>query len=58
MKKIKIYYKGEYSEQLDDIIKDAFGRKAYEFIGSGYNFKKEERDLEFECQPVPEVNKN
>ena len=52
MKKIKIYYKGELDENLDDIIKDAFGRKEFVFVGSGYNFQAQERDMEFEYQSL------
>lgn len=47
MEKIKIYYKGEHNEQMDNILKDAMGCKGYVLIGSGYNFKTAERDLEF-----------
>jgi len=53
MNKIKIYYKGELNEKLDDFLKDTFGRRSYILIGSGYNFKEQERDLEFELQEVP-----
>ena len=55
MKTIKIYYKGGLDEQLEDIIKDAFGRISYTLIGSGYNFQTKARDLEFEFQAVPKL---
>jgi len=57
-KKIRIYYKGEYNEEIDTILKDAMGRKAYVFIGSGYNFRTKERDLEFEYQPIPSIKED
>jgi len=53
MKNIKIYYKGELDENLDDVIRDAFGRIEFAFVGSGYNFQERERDMEFEYQPLP-----
>ena len=55
METIKIYYKGELSEELDEIIKDAMGRKGYVLVGSGYYFPTQERDLEFEYKPLPET---
>ena len=51
METIKIYYKGELDRNLDDFLKDVFGKRSYLLIGSGYNFKEEERDLEFEYAP-------
>ena len=52
MKKMKIYYKGGYNEEIDMILEDAMGRKSYVLIGSGYNFGTKERDLEFEYQSL------
>jgi len=52
MKNIKIYYKGEFNQGVDDLIKDAMGRVSYVLVGCGYNFKAQERDLEFEHDPV------
>ena len=52
-KTIKVYYKGGFNEQKDGVIKQAMGRMAWILIGSGYNFRTGERDLEFEFHPVP-----
>ena len=58
MNKIKIYYKGELDEDIDNILKQAMGRMGYLLVGSGYMFSKEERDLEFEYKPVPNTALN
>lgn len=52
---IKIYYKGEANEIVDDILKDAMGRKGYLLSRVGYNFKEKARDLEFDFEPLPEA---
>lgn len=54
MKTIKIYYKGELNEGIDNILKDAMGRMGYLCVGSGYYFPEKERDIEFEFTPLPE----
>ena len=45
---IKVEYKGKLNRQLDDKIRQAFKSIGYRFIGSGYYFEKDLRDLVFE----------
>ncbi len=43
--KIKITYQGELDEKLDKELEDKL--IGWEIGGSGYNFKEQERDIEF-----------
>ena len=47
--KIKIFYTSEgIDEKVDKMFIELL--KDFEFVGSGYNFVKKERDLEFDSQ--------
>lgn len=50
--KIKISYKGELDRELDKELEELL--IGWELGGSGYNFKEEERDLEFTKEPTSE----
>ena len=47
MAKIKIEYGPKQRTEIDDKWMLAMNELGYEFIGSGYNFKKQIRDLSF-----------
>ena len=47
---MKIYYSGKQNSRLDKTLEVILNLFQYEFIGSGYNFKKNERDLQFEIK--------
>ncbi len=44
---LQVHYKGELNEVLDRKIEQIAKRYGYEFIGSGYCFKTETRDMQF-----------
>jgi len=54
---MKITYKEEPNSQLDHILEEILKCFQYEFIGSGYDFKKKERDLQFEIKKRVEIPK-
>ena len=47
--KVKMTYSGGIKEDIDDLFKDFLGKQGYkyEFIGSGFNFDTNIRDVEF-----------
>lgn len=47
-KTMKITYSGRPSKTRDNIFDEEAKRSGYEFVGSGYNFKTDIRDMEFE----------
>lgn len=48
---MKFTYTGELRTELDDKIIAYAEKQGFEFIGSGYNFETQTRDLSFE-QPA------
>lgn len=44
---MKIAYQGQPNTRMDELLEDILKCFQYEFIGSGYNLKTDERDLQF-----------
>ena len=47
---MKFTYTGELRPELDEKITAYAEKQGFEFVGSGYNFKTQTRDLSFEKQ--------
>ncbi len=50
-------FKQDVCERLDNQIEKLANEQGLEFWGSGFNFKTQERDLEFGSEIIEEINK-
>ena len=48
--KITIYYNGEQDDKVDEGIRKGMEREGFEWIGQGYYFKEQRRDITFEVK--------
>ena len=48
MATVKIEYKPIQKDSIDEYWDEAMSKLGYEFVGSGYNFKTQTRDLCYE----------